>query len=94
MPRSYFLTTGASETDIEVTGIDISASLQTITMETLTAETNRLGSHTLTMSEVFLKWWERKVRLIIPEEDKQQQQLDLEREPGTGKDQATARLRS
>uniref|UniRef100_A0A8D1V414 Zinc finger piccolo-type domain-containing protein n=1 Tax=Sus scrofa TaxID=9823 RepID=A0A8D1V414_PIG len=81
MPRSYFLTTGASETDVAVTGIDISASLQTITMETLTAETMDSVPSLTTASEVFSEVvGEESALLIVPEEDKQQQQLDLERE--------------
>ncbi|XP_014643707.1 PREDICTED: protein piccolo [Ceratotherium simum simum] len=81
MPRSYFLTTGASETDIAVTGIDISASLQTITMETLTAETIDSVPTLTTASEVFSEVvGDDSAILIVPEEDKQQQQLDLERE--------------
>lgn len=80
MPRSYFLTTGASETDIVVTGIDISASLQTITMETLTAETIDSVPTLTTASEVFSEVGDESAILIVPEEDKQQQQLDLERE--------------
>ena len=81
MPRSYFLTTGASETDIEVTGVDISASLQTLTMETLTAETMDSVPTLTTASEVFPEVvGEESALLIIPEEEKQQQQLDLERE--------------
>ncbi|EHH52380.1 hypothetical protein EGM_12811 [Macaca fascicularis] len=81
MPRSYFITTGASETDIAVTGIDISASLQTITMESLTAETIDSVPTLTTASEVFPEVvGDESALLIVPEEDKQQQQLDLERE--------------
>ncbi|XP_007943092.1 protein piccolo [Orycteropus afer afer] len=80
MPRSYFLTTGASEMDIAVTGVDISASLQTITMETFTAETIDAVPTLTTASEVFSEVVEDESSLlIVPEEDKQQQ-LDLERE--------------
>lgn len=81
MPRSYFLTTGASEMDITVTGIDISASLQTITMETLAAKTVDSVPTLTTASEVFSEVvGDDSSILIVPEEDKQQQQLDLERE--------------
>uniref|UniRef100_G1PQ97 Protein piccolo n=1 Tax=Myotis lucifugus TaxID=59463 RepID=G1PQ97_MYOLU len=81
MPRSYFLTTGASETDIVVTGIDINASLQTIAMETLTTETIDSVPTLTTASEVFPEvTGDESALLIVPEEDKQQQQLDLERE--------------
>nr|XP_014698675.2 protein piccolo [Equus asinus] len=81
MPRSYFLTTGASEMDITVTGIDINASLQTITMETLAAETVDSVPTLTTASEVFSEVvGDDSSILIVPEEDKQQQQLDLERE--------------
>ncbi|EDL38712.1 piccolo (presynaptic cytomatrix protein), partial [Mus musculus] len=81
MPRSYFITTGASETDISVTSIDINASLQTITMETLPAETMDSVPTLTTASEVFSEVvGEESTLLIVPDEDKQQQQLDLERE--------------
>lgn len=81
MPRSYFLTTGASETDIVVTGIDINASLQTMTMESLTTETIDSVPTLTTASEVFSEVvGDESALLIVPEEDKQQQQLDLERE--------------
>ncbi|MBZ3881771.1 Protein piccolo [Sciurus carolinensis] len=81
MARSYFITTGASETDIAVTGIDINASLQTITMETLTAETIDSVPTLTTASEIFSEMvGDESTLLIVPEEDKQQQQLDLERE--------------
>ncbi|ELW56308.1 Protein piccolo [Tupaia chinensis] len=81
MPRSYFITTGASETDIAVTSIDINASLQTITVETLTAETIDSVPTLTTASEVFSEVvGDESALLIVPEEDKQQQQLDLERE--------------
>uniref|UniRef100_A0A452QZM9 Protein piccolo n=1 Tax=Ursus americanus TaxID=9643 RepID=A0A452QZM9_URSAM len=81
MPRSYFLTTGASEADIAATGIDINASLQTLTMETLTAETIDSVPTLTTASEVFSEVvGDESAILMVPEEDKQQQQLDLERE--------------
>jgi len=80
MPRSYFLTTGASETDMAATGIDINASLQTLTMEPLTAETIDSVPTLTTASEVFPEVvGDESAILIVPEEDKQQQ-LDLERE--------------
>ncbi|KAH0518333.1 Protein piccolo [Microtus ochrogaster] len=81
MPRSYFLTTGASETDISVTGIDINASLQTMTMETLPAETMDSVPALTTASEGFSEVvGEESTLLMVSDEDKQQQQLDLERE--------------
>ncbi|XP_023580088.1 protein piccolo [Octodon degus] len=81
MPRSYFITTGASETDIAVTGADISASLQTITMEALAAEVIDSVPTLTTASEMFTQVvGDEGTLLIVPEEDKQQQQLDLERE--------------
>uniref|UniRef100_A0A8C6W1C9 Piccolo (presynaptic cytomatrix protein) n=1 Tax=Nannospalax galili TaxID=1026970 RepID=A0A8C6W1C9_NANGA len=81
MPRSYFITTGASETDIAGTSIDINASFQTITMETLPTDTMDSVPTLTTASEVFSEVvGEESTLLIVPEEDKQQQQLDLERE--------------
>nr|XP_048289548.1 protein piccolo isoform X3 [Myodes glareolus] len=81
MPRSYFLTTGASEPDISVTGIDISAGLQTMTMETLPAETMDSVPALTTASEGFSEVvGEESALLMVSDEDKQQQQLDLERE--------------
>ncbi|ERE89082.1 protein piccolo [Cricetulus griseus] len=81
MPRSYFITTGASETDISVTSMDINASLQTMTLETLPAETMDSVPALTTASEVFSEVvGEENTLLVVSEEDKQQQQLDLERE--------------
>ncbi|EHB02875.1 Protein piccolo [Heterocephalus glaber] len=81
LPRSYFITTGSSETDVAVTGVDISASLQTITMEALTAEAIDSVPTLTTVAEVFSQVvGDESTLLIVPEEDKQQQQLDLERE--------------